>query len=213
MLYDLEIVKKLCEPCFPPSYKIFEYSVNCVHELVSGYLKSLLDDNSLKDQEFFILLSWLDTYKSDYFMGNVKLNLDVTKLPELLDTRYYQKALSAHIECVGRKMAMWFNNAMDKNFNEWHSSNYQPIVFNECYESNMPNDINTMLIQQLDLNSYANDDRFSKEILKLIINQLNNFVDYLRNKLSEFRTAHFRNTQILKNNFIIRMVFIFFKVI
>lgn len=113
--------------------------------------------------------------------------------------------MSSHIEVAASKMAYWFQNAMEKNFNEWHS-NYQPMVLGECYESNMPNDINTMLIQQLDLNSYANDDRFSKEILKLVINQLNNFVEILKTKLLEFRAGHFRNTTILKNNFIIRMV-------
>lgn len=176
----MEIIKKLCEPCFPSSYRLFEHSVNSVHDLVGIYLKSLLDENSLKGQEFFILLSWLDTYKSDYFMGNPKLNLDVTKLPDLLDAKYYQRALSAHIDSAGGKMAFWFQNAMDKNFNEWHSTNFQPMVFNECYESNMPNDINTMLIQQLDLNNYANDDRFSKEILKMVISQLHNFIEILK---------------------------------
>ena len=63
-----------------------------------------------------------------------------------------------------------------------------------------------MLIQQLDLNSYANDDRFSKEILVLVTNQLASFIDILKYRLLEFKTAHFRNTQILKNNFIIRMI-------
>lgn len=180
--------------------------MNQVHDLVGLYLKSLLDENSLRGQEFFILLTWLDTYKSDYFMGSTRLALNVSKLPELLDDNYYKRALDAHIEYTTGKMTSWFQKAMDKNFEEWLSTTYQPLVFNDCYESNMPNDINTMLIQRLDLNNYANDDRFSKETLKLVISQLICFLDILKSRLVEFRAAHFRNTQILKNNFIVRMI-------
>lgn len=205
LIEDLEVVKKLCDPCFPPHYRIFDFFVDCVHQVLGVYLKDLMDTDSLKGQEYFILLSWQDTYKSDYFMGHPNLNLDTSKLPDLLDDVYYHKALVKHIEVTSNKIQFWFSNALDKNYVEWQS-NTMPYTIEGNYESSMPNDINTMLIQQLDLINYANDDRFSKETLRFLLNQLSNFVGSLRSKIIEFRTNHFKDTEILKNSFTVRMV-------
>lgn len=115
-------------------------------------MKELLDSDQLTDQEYFVLLSWQDTYKSEYFMGHPELNLDTSKLPNLLDESYYQKALNKHIEGSQHKINTWFQNTIDKNYVEWQS-NTKPYAIEGNYESNLPNDINTMLIQQV---SYSN---------------------------------------------------------
>lgn len=47
-----------------------------------------------------------------------------------------------------RKVTMWFQNALEKNFKEW-LSDVQPMIIEGYSESSMPNDINTMLIQQV----------------------------------------------------------------
>ena len=145
---DLEVVKKLCEPCFPPSYRLFDYFLTCVQELISEYIQQLLDTKQLSDQEFFILMSWLDTYKSEYFMGHPSLGLDVSKLSPVLDDKYYQMALAEHMIYTEKRISVWFKNAMDKNIKEWHN-NTQPHSIDGTFESSMPNDINTMLIQQV----------------------------------------------------------------
>ena len=176
-LNDLGITKKACEPCFPASYNLFAFSVNCINELIGNYLRSLVDENSLSEKEIFVLLSWLDTYKSEYFMGSPKLKINVSILPELLDETYYQRALNCYVENASNTMTKWFQNAMEKNFKEWVSED--PNMFDE-YESNLPIDVNTMLIQQLDLISYVNDDRFAKEVLKIINSKLNIFVENLK---------------------------------
>lgn len=151
LVQDLSVVKKLCEPCFPPTYKLFEFYVMHVHNVLSAYLKQLLDSNELKGQEFFVLLSWQDTYKSDYFMAHPTVNYDVNKLPELLEETYYNKAVDGHLDYTMKKISFWFQNAMEKNYNEW-ISNVAPYTIEGYFESSMPNDINTMLIQQVDLN-------------------------------------------------------------
>lgn len=146
---------------------------------MSTYLKSLLDENSLNEKEMFILLSWLETYKSDYFMGSPKLKINVNMLPELIDSTYYQKALNSYFDNASVTMAKWFQNLMDKNFAEWLSA--EPVMADE-YESNMSIDVSTMLTQQLDLISYVNDDRFARDTLKLINKKLNNFVEIYKSK-------------------------------
>ena len=74
--------------------------------------------------------------------------------------------------------------------------------------------------------NYVNDERFSKGTLKFLIEQLNGFVDMLKgniltyvylfqsinvlifnlDKIIEFKINHFKNTEILQNNFTVRMV-------
>ena len=93
-------------------------------------------------------MSWQDTYKSSYFMGHPSLNLDTSKLPDLLDNNYYYKALNSHMEFTMKKISFWFQNAMEKNYTEWQS-NIMPYTIEGCFESSMPNDINTMLVQQV----------------------------------------------------------------
>ena len=142
------VIKKLCEPCFPPSYHLFDYFVSCVHEVLTTYFKSLLDENNLKDQEFFILLSWIDTYKSPDFMGSPSLHVDMSKLPDLLDENYYMKTVNGHLDFTIKRTTFMFQNVLDKNYIEWQS-NVQPQLYDGNYESSLPNDLNSMLTQQV----------------------------------------------------------------
>jgi hypothetical protein len=122
--------------------------VSTVHNVLADYLKQLLDTSQLKGQEYFVLLSWQDTYKSNYFMGHPSLQLDTSKLPDILDEASYKKALDAYLEYTKTKVAFWFQNALEKNFNEW-LKDVKPFTIEGFYESSMPNDINTMLIPQV----------------------------------------------------------------
>lgn len=95
-----------------------------------------------------MLLSWQDTYKSTYFLGHPNLQLDTSKLPDILDERMYKRALDGYLDFTMRKVTVWFQNALEKNFKEW-LSDVQPMIIEGYSESSMPNDINTMLIQQV----------------------------------------------------------------
>lgn len=141
-------MKKLCEPCFPPSYKIFDYFIKTIHQILSEYIRQLLETNQLRGQEFFVLLSWQDTYKSTYFLGHPNLQLDTSKLPDILDEAMYTKALDGYLNYTMEKVTFWFQNALEKNYKEW-LSNVEPYVIDDYFESKLPNDINTMLIQQV----------------------------------------------------------------
>ena len=59
---------------------------------------------------------------------------------------------------------------------------------------------------KLDLINYANDDRFSRETIAFLLNQLGNFIDLLKGKVIEFKITHLKNPENLKNNFLIRMI-------
>lgn len=143
------VVQKLCEPCFPPSYRIFEFFIDSVHQILSDYIKQLLDQNQLRNKEFFVLLSWQDTYKSTYFLGNPALQLDMSKIPDILDDAMYKKVLDGHLDYTMSNMVLWFKNALEKNFKEW-LTNAKPKIIEGYQESSMPDDINTMLISQVD---------------------------------------------------------------
>jgi len=116
---DLMIIKSLVEPCFPPSFKVFHFCLGVLHQILSDYFKNLIDNEQLKDKEFYILLDWLNTYKSEYFLASPSLQLDVKRVPPLLDHRYFMQILEQHIEYSKNLLASWFQNAMDKNVQEW----------------------------------------------------------------------------------------------
>jgi hypothetical protein len=52
------------------------------------------------------------------------------------------------MEYTAKRISVWFQNALEKNFNEWLSK-VTPFTIEGNFESSMPNDINTMLIQQV----------------------------------------------------------------
>ncbi|GFY37592.1 exocyst complex component 3 [Trichonephila inaurata madagascariensis] len=67
---DLRVVKSACVPCFPPKYQIFEEYVKMYHDCLSGHLQDLIG-NSLEDNEYISLLTWISGYG---YLYNVKKN-------------------------------------------------------------------------------------------------------------------------------------------
>ena len=179
-------LKHPCEPCFPPSYQIFEFFVENIQDILAAYLRELIDTSQLAGLEYFVLLTWNDTYKSQYFMGHPNLKYDTSKLKNVLDDDYFMRALNAHIAFQSKKISTWFQNALEKNFEEWQSS-VTPHLIEGNFESSMPNDINTMLVQQLDLINHVNDERFSKRTLEFLLAELNSFVDQFKGKRTTCR--------------------------
>lgn len=98
-----------------------------------------------------MLLSWQDTYKSQYFMGNPSLKLDRSKIKDLLDEKHYNLVLEKHIEYTQGRMPTYLQNALNKCTDEWvNVDNHKPSTDLEGhYQSNLPGDINTILIQQV----------------------------------------------------------------
>lgn len=147
---DLEIIKSACEPCFPPNFKVLHFCLGILHQVLSEYFKNLLDSDQLKEKEFYLLLSWLDTYKSENFLGSPILQLNIKNVPPLLDHRYFMRILEHHIDYTKNLVSMWFSNAMEKNVKEWLVCT-SPFTIEGNFESSLPNDINSMLFQQLQL--------------------------------------------------------------
>ena len=176
-------------PCFPPNYKIFEFSVECIHNLLQAYFKSLFEENKLKEREFFILISWLPRYKSESLMGNKELGIEISKLTNLIEPIYYKKALSIHLAYVSSSVNKWFKNILERCY----SSKQTPIIQNDSktkndfYRSNIAYDIEELVRQQLELAFTLEDDILSQETIKLILAQLNFFTDNLK---SDFKKIY-----------------------
>lgn len=127
---------------------MFDFFVESIHQTISAYFNELIDTNILKDYEFFVLISWNNNFKSVDFVGNPKLKYDVNKLPDLLDDVHFRKALDGHLEYDQRRFNKLFAKTIDKNFGEW-ITNIEPIEIEGCYESNLPNDINPILVENV----------------------------------------------------------------
>lgn len=140
--------KKLCVPCFPSSYHLFDYFVDSVHQVLSDYVSQLLDKKQLHGDEFFVLLSWQDIYKSTHFLGHPRLHIDTTRIPDILDETMYANALESFLSYKIGIVASWFSNALAKSYSEWMSG-VKPLLIDEYFESTLPNDLNAIMIQQV----------------------------------------------------------------
>jgi hypothetical protein len=84
-------------------------------------------------------------------MGYPSLKLDPATVRDLLDEKHYNQVLTKYIEYKQQIMPVWLQNALDKNAMEWTVIlDHKPRQdFEGYYESSMPNDINSMLNQQV----------------------------------------------------------------
>lgn len=83
-------------------------------------------------------------------MGHTSLKIDTSKLKDLLDDTHYTICLNKHIQFIEQRIPVWMNNALDKNAGEWTSLDKPPSVdFDGNYESKMPNDIISMITQEV----------------------------------------------------------------
>jgi hypothetical protein len=81
-------------------------------------------------------------------MGHSSLEIDTSRLPDILDDESYQKALDGFLDFANKLINKLFNNALEKNFNEWQA-NVPPIQIEGYFESIMPNDIGAILNQKV----------------------------------------------------------------
>ena len=82
-------------------------------------------------------------------MGSPNLRIDTTKLEPLFSDTTYEYLIEKHIEYDRQRVSLWLQNVLEKNSAEWFTKTV-PIPNSEGhYESNMPNDINSIIMQQV----------------------------------------------------------------
>ena len=84
-------------------------------------------------------------------MGNPILNLDTTKLRDLLSEEHYKMALNNHIEYREECMTVRLKNTLDMNTLEWMTALYHrpKSDLEGLYQSNMANDVMSLLSQEV----------------------------------------------------------------
>jgi hypothetical protein len=111
-------------------------------------------------------------------MQNPKIRVDPNKIKNLLDDEHYRYILDCHIKYRRERLSFFFQNALDKNVGEWTQ---MPSSNNDGhYQMALSNDVNTIVNQEVFLINTANDERFTRETIKLLLDQLGSFITNLK---------------------------------
>uniref|UniRef100_A0A6P7H8G4 Exocyst complex component 3 n=1 Tax=Diabrotica virgifera virgifera TaxID=50390 RepID=A0A6P7H8G4_DIAVI len=119
---DLRIVKTLCLPCFPPSYKILNRYIHMYHGCLSLHLQEIIQ-NGLKGNEYVTMLSWvLKTYQANDMLGHPDLALYTEKLSPLLPQAVLDRLEGDYMKNIESNYTEWMQNTLKSEKEEWRSN-------------------------------------------------------------------------------------------
>ncbi|KAG5899460.1 hypothetical protein JTB14_015313 [Gonioctena quinquepunctata] len=190
MLEDLRIVKALCIPCFPPSYKIMDRYLQMYHKCLSVHLQEIIQ-NGLRGNEYVTLLSWvMKTYKSKDMLGHSDLIVHTENLPSLLPHLVTDRLEGEYLRNIENNYTEWMQNTLKSEKEEWRS-NTEPHL--ESYSRTAaPIIIFQMIDQNLQVAKTISEDLTVKS-LNLSIRQVIAFADSFRDAIIEFKHKYFED--------------------
>nr|XP_023016635.1 exocyst complex component 3 [Leptinotarsa decemlineata] len=190
LLEDLRVVKILCVPCFPPSYKIMERYIQMYHRCLSVHLQEIIQ-NGLKGNEYVTILSWvMKTYKSKDMLGHPDLVAHTENLPSLLPPLVTDRLEGEYLKNIEANYNEWMQNTLKSEKEEWRS-NTEPHL--ESYSRTAaPIIIFQMIDQNLQVAKTISEDMTIKS-LNLSIQQVIGFAESFRDAIIEFKNKYFED--------------------
>ncbi|CAG9828815.1 unnamed protein product [Diabrotica balteata] len=187
---DLRIVKTLCLPCFPPSYKILNRYIQMYHGCLSLHLQEIIQ-NGLKGNEYVTMLSWvLKTYQANDMLGHPDLAVYTEKLSPLLPQAVLDRLEGDYMKNIESNYIEWMQNTLKSEKEEWRS-NTEPHL--ESYSRTAaPIIIFQMIDQNLQVAKTISEDLTIKS-LNLSIQQVIMFADAFRDAIIEFKNKYFED--------------------
>ncbi|KAG1665256.1 Exocyst complex component 3 [Nymphon striatum] len=177
---DLKIVKKMCMPCFPPHYNIFDKFVQMYHNTLSKRLLEL--SKKLEGNEYASMLAWVNIYKEPEIMGDPDLNIDVSTLSPLLDNFTVNGMIDHYCTTIKNNFRSWMENTLRTDFQDWVKDVEPEETSDGYFHTPVPVILFQMIDQHLQLVKTVNNDLVNR-VLDLsmkeiaIINNCLRFVD------------------------------------
>ncbi|XP_056646544.1 exocyst complex component 3 isoform X1 [Diorhabda sublineata] len=194
ILEDLRVVKTLCLPCFPPSYKILDKYIHMYHSGLSVHLQEIIQ-NGLKGNEYVTMLSWvLKTYKSTDMLGHPDLAVYTENLSPLLPQAVLDRLEGDYLKNIESNYMEWMQNTLKSEKEEWKSQT-EPHL--ESYSRTAaPIIIFQMIDQNLQVAKTISEDLTIKS-LNLSIQQVISFADPFKEAIIEFKNKYFEDRKQL----------------
>lgn len=187
---DLRVVKTLCQPCFPPEYKIVERYVTMYHKYLSIHLQEIIQ-NGLEGNEYVTMLSMVfKTYHSEEMLSHPDLVEFTKNLGPLLPPALQERLIACYLKDIEGNYIEWMQNALKSEREEWRSS---VAPDSDCYtRTAAPIIIFQMINQNLDVAKTISEE-ITLKMLILSVEQVIKFRDSFRDAIIEFKNKYFED--------------------
>ncbi|XP_042907612.1 exocyst complex component 3 isoform X2 [Parasteatoda tepidariorum] len=193
---DLRVVKTACVPCFPPKYQIFEEYVKMYHDCLTRHLQDVIG-NKLEDNEYITLLGWVSEYGSSQMLGHPDLNIDVSKLPPLLETSVINSLVNQYLYNVKRNYRDWMKNALATDVKDWHQHEGPDEDESGYFHTQLPLIMYNMLDQHLQVAQTVSKDLVQSMML-LSFEEVLEFIRSYEESIMSYRNKHFEDRSVVK---------------
>lgn len=194
VLSDLQTIKNLCQPCFPPAYNIFQQHVHWYHLALSNHLQKLIRDG-LQGNEIISLLTWLNGYTGRELLGHPDLELDINRLPNLLDDEVSDQLMNNYFVTTRTNISDWTQKSLQQDAKDWLKEEEPETDADGYYKTSLPVILFQMIKQTMQVAETISDDQ-KKRVFDVCISEMMNFVRSYGEAVASYKEDHFRDREL-----------------
>ncbi|XP_065333702.1 exocyst complex component 3 [Cloeon dipterum] len=189
---DLQVVKDLCVPCFPPHYNILNVFVEMYHNALSRHLMNI-SRNGLVGNEYITFLNWvLHTYNGPELMMNPELNINTSSLKPLLTSEEVTDLENQYLKILEANFIEWMNRTLETEKQEWQKISPPETNDDQYFITHAPLIISSMVTENLKL-AHSTSQQLTFKAVQLSIMQVTRFGNIYRDAIILFKTSHFED--------------------
>ncbi|XP_028406073.1 exocyst complex component 3-like [Dendronephthya gigantea] len=189
MVEDLIVIKTSCQPCFPPSYNIFDKYVKMYHKVLSKMLEDLVCMQSLESDECVSILTWLKEYDGPDLMMHPELQIDTHTLNPLLKPPILEDLKKTYFETTSKNIEEWMNKLAETDTKDWEESSLPDSDGDGYFITPLPVFLFQMVEQNLQVGAQAGEE-CQIIVLKTCIETMQQFQRKYKEAVETYRKKH-----------------------
>ncbi|XP_035226311.1 exocyst complex component 3-like [Stegodyphus dumicola] len=153
--------------------------------------------NKLEDNEYITLLTWISAYGSSEMLGHPDLNIDVSKLPPLLESNVITSLVNQYLHNVKRNYRDWMKNALATDVKDWQQNEGPDEDESGYFHTQLPLIMYNMLDQHLQVAQTVNKELVHR-MMQLSFEEVFEFTRQYEESIISYRNKHFENRSVVK---------------
>ncbi|XP_062522918.1 exocyst complex component 3-like [Corticium candelabrum] len=189
VIEDIDIVKTLFVPCFPPQYNIVDHYIVMYHHC----LRTLLEDTASQQREaneIIHLLSWVAHYPE--MMRNPKVNVDISRFDEpLLSSSAIAELEKDYTDKTRQALRGYAHRMIEADIQDWSRTQCPDADVNGHYHTAVA----VLLFQMLDQNLSVVDTvgtKLKMQVLQVCMDVLDMFCEKYKAAVDEFKIKYWQ---------------------
>ncbi|CAB3985288.1 Exocyst complex component 3 [Paramuricea clavata] len=189
MVEDLIVIKTSGQPCFPPSYNIFDKYVKMYHKELSKMLEDLVCMQALESDECVSILTWLTEYDGQDLMMHPELQIDAHTLDPLLKPHILKALKDTYFTATSKNIKEWMNRLAQTDMKDWHESSLPDSDGEGYFITPLPVFLFQMVDQNIQVGAQAGEE-CQIIVLKTCIEAMQEFQRKYREAVRTYKKEH-----------------------